>query len=195
MRCSLFASTQLFTIEFRREDVLQFLRSFEQGATVLNNLNAVARAHCLETWDIMRLNNTFDRMMNHLQHQDFQKMLSQPRRFARHETIFNRGSKQEAAYIVATGLVNCFYKPEILDGEKSGNNAHAIHADDSENVDLGPGAFVGDVNCLKTNTLAWYTLTAKTDSTVYEVERIALTNFLNRYPGIKLQLLDRRWIN
>ncbi|GBG23912.1 cGMP-dependent 3',5'-cGMP phosphodiesterase A [Hondaea fermentalgiana] len=184
------ALTDLYTLELPRESMLPYLQSTELGRTILENLNTVARARCMETWNTIRLNATLERTMTRVQQQEFQKLLTAPRKLGRHEVLFPGGIKQEYVYLVSSGVVNFFCRDRSAEVDSAGPDDQA----NQENVDFVAGALLGDVNCLKDNTIAHHVLTSKSSSVVYEIARIDMLNFLNRFPGVKLQCIDRKYV-
>lgn len=184
------ALTDLYTVELPREELLPFFETSEIGQTILESLNTVARFRAMETWALLRLNNTLEKSLNRVQQQEFQKLLSAPRKLSRYEVIFSGGIRQEFMYLVSSGIINLFCKIDSENVESGLNTSR----EEVDNMDFHPGALIGDVNRLTENSVAHHVLTAKTTAIVYEIPRMSMVNFLNRFPGVKLQCIDRKYI-
>jgi len=180
------AKTPLFTLEFNRADLLEVLSSSAGGRKVLGQMVEVARASSLATWDLIRMNDTLERIMTKTQKQEMQKMLTDERNFEEQEVIFAGGEKQTYMFFVADGILSIQQTPP----ETKFSSVEVQH----DRIDVGPGSLIGDVNSLKDNTIAHYQLDALTKSTLYFIKKNQVVNFLNRFPGIKLQCIDRTYI-
>jgi len=180
------AHSDLYTVDFERGPLLEWLRSTELGRITLSQINMIAMSRIKESWYTLRLNSMFNKIMNRIQLQEFQRLLSAPRRFARYEEVFSRGQVQDGIFLIGSGNMNLFYRPPATPG----NDSQIV--DETENVDLRPGAVVCDTNAITANVPAHFSLTAMTDCTVYTVPRTDWVAFLDQYPGVKLHCIDRR---
>ena len=169
---------KLFVLEFPRELFMKVLLASEHGKQTLKEIQNVASYINQPTWDLIQLNSVVFNNMNRFQKQIFQRLLSQEiSRFTSHQVIFTGGEVQDHIYFVADGLVS-------------------VHNKHGEEIFLvGRGSMLSDVNALKDCHSSSISLVAHSDDVVvYKIPRVAILNFWNNFPGIKVQCIDKLYI-
>ncbi|GMH55753.1 hypothetical protein TL16_g01983 [Triparma laevis f. inornata] len=154
----------------------------------LENIKAYAALQSDGTWSALGQNLVMKEFTN-LQRKDFLNFLEPPESFELGQSI----DIQSCGILVLEGEVQVLLDPSSVEDEDDlstyrGKNNRMDFIDSQ----VSPGAFLCDINSVLNEKITYVTCEALSGVKVRRLGRGGLIQFLTRYPGLMVQLLDTR---
>ncbi|GMH72214.1 hypothetical protein TrST_g787 [Triparma strigata] len=182
------AKTNVHTIDIPMTVLKPLLDEHSETEKFLEDIKAYARLQTDGTWSALGQNVVFKEFTN-LQRKDFFNFLEPKEEFELGQSI----DIQSCGILVLEGEVQVLLDPSSVEDEDDlstyrGKNNRMDFIDSQ----VSSGAFLCDINSVLNEKMTYVTCEALSNVVVRRLSRGGLIQFLTRYPGLMVQLLDTR---